>query len=245
MALYLQENLIETMEGFDFMPVLHSLNLSDNMITKVEGLERLVRLETLQLKRNRFGKNNDDVNDLKGLLDCPSISVLDLSDNFIQDEAILEEVIYKMPKLSVLYLMNNPFCKKMKNYRKIIIDKIPQLRYLDDRPVFKDDRRYAEAFVRGGYAEERKEREIYKKEESDKHWANHEAFSEMIKKAKEEKRLDDLAKKVALMEQVPAVEDQPKNEEEAAPLVEDSKDELEAPIEVSQEEKPEEVLIEE
>ncbi len=104
MALYLQENLIETMEGFDFMPVLHSLNLSDNMITKVEGLDRLVKLETIQLKRNRFGKNLDDVGDLIGLLDCPSISVLDLSDNFIQDEAVLEEVIYKMQNLSVLYL---------------------------------------------------------------------------------------------------------------------------------------------
>jgi dynein assembly factor 1 len=38
---------------------------------------------------------------------------------------------------------------------------------LDDRPVFDEDRRYAEAFSRGGIAEERKEREEVKKEKDE------------------------------------------------------------------------------
>jgi dynein assembly factor 1, axonemal len=50
------------------------------------------------------------------------------------------------------------------------------LLYLDDRPVFEEDRRRAEAYCRGGMDEERKEMALIKKEKSDKHWANHEAF---------------------------------------------------------------------
>ncbi len=150
------------------------MNLSDNIITKVEGLSNLVKLETLQLKRNRIGKNGLD--DVIGLLECPSISVLDISDNFIEDPTFFTEVLVKMPKLAVLYLQGNGITKKIKNYRKSLIAAIPTLKYLDDRPVFDEDRRYAEAFARGGIEEERKERDVLKKEKEDAHWKNHEAF---------------------------------------------------------------------
>ena len=110
-SLYLQENLIEKMEGLETLTDLYALNLSDNIISKVEGLSTLTRLETLQLKRNRIGKvnpNNEQpsscVEDLKGLLECPSISVLDVSDNYIDDPEVLPEILEKMPKLAVLYL---------------------------------------------------------------------------------------------------------------------------------------------
>ena len=65
-----------------------------------------------------------------------------------------------MPNLKVLYLQNNECTKKIKNYRKTVISKIPTLKYLDDRPVFEEDRRNAEAFARGGMEEERKERAV-------------------------------------------------------------------------------------
>lgn len=111
-----------------------------------------------------------------GLLECPTLSVLDLSDNYIEDPEILPEVFEKMPKLAVLYLNGNDVTKKIKNYRKTMIARIPTLKYLDDRPVFAEDRRNAEAFARGGLEEERKERDIIKKEKDDTHWKNHEAF---------------------------------------------------------------------
>ena len=49
-----------------------------------------------------MGKNG--LEDLIGLLDCPSLSVVDLSDNFFEDPEILPQVLEKMPKLAVLYL---------------------------------------------------------------------------------------------------------------------------------------------
>jgi len=64
------------MEGLDNLTQLASLNLSDNMITTVEGLDNNARLDSLYLARNRIGKNGLD--DIRGLLACPSLSLVDL-----------------------------------------------------------------------------------------------------------------------------------------------------------------------
>jgi dynein assembly factor 1 len=54
------------------------------LINKVEGLEKLTKLGILQLKRNQLGKNG--IEDVMGLLECPSVSSLDISDNHIDCE---------------------------------------------------------------------------------------------------------------------------------------------------------------
>jgi hypothetical protein len=59
-----------------------NLNLSDNLIEKVQGLSTLTKLSNIQLKRNRIGGAGLD--DVRGLLECPSISALDVSDNKIE-----------------------------------------------------------------------------------------------------------------------------------------------------------------
>ena len=69
-----------------------------------------------------------------------------------------------MPNLAVLYLNGNPVTKNIPNYRKTVIAKLPRLKYLDDRPVFEEDRRFAEAFHEGGMPKEREERKKWKDE---------------------------------------------------------------------------------
>ena len=194
LSLYLQENLIEKIEGLHTLTNLRQLNLTDCLIQRIEGLSTLTSLETIQLKRNRIGKFGG-IDDVLGLLECPSLTVVDLSDNFIEEDTIIEELWEKMPKIAVIYFQGNPAIKKIKNYRKTIITKIPTLKYLDDRPVFEDDRVAAEAFSRGGFEEERQARDRLRKEKEDAHWRNHEAFKEMVAKAREEKRLADEAKR--------------------------------------------------
>lgn len=132
------------------------------MIEKVEGLHNNPKLSNIHLKRNRIGAKGLD--DLRGLLECPSISSLDISDNKIEDPDFLPEILEKMPNLAVLYLHGNEVANKIPHYRKTIIHKIPTLKYLDDRPVFADERRYSHAFARGGAEAEREERKLYKKE---------------------------------------------------------------------------------
>ena len=111
-SLYVQENCIEVIEGLDSLKELRVLNLNENMIRKVTGLAGIERLETLYLKNNRLGQDRcGDVESLRGLLERPTITCLDLQSNYLRDPAILEEVIYKMPNLRVLYLMNNEVVK--------------------------------------------------------------------------------------------------------------------------------------
>lgn len=188
LSLYMQENIIEKIEGLETLTKLRNLNLADNCLKTIDGLSGCKELESLNLKRNRIGAGGGGLDDLKGLLDCPSITSLDLADNNIDDPAIVDEILVKLPNLRVVYCQNNPFVKKVNAYRKTLISKLKDLRYLDDRPVFPEDRRRAEAYARGGIEEERKEMKAIKKEKEDRHWANHEAFKLMIQKAKEEKK---------------------------------------------------------
>lgn len=166
-SLYLQENLISRIENIHTLSNLHTLQLSDNCITTVENLSFNFKLDSLYLKSNRLGRNG--VSDLIGLLECPSIACLDIQSNNISDVEVLDEVLVKMPKLKVLYMQNNEITKKIPSYRKTVIAKIPTLMYLDDRPVFEEDRRHAEAFARGGIEAEREERAIIKREKDEKH----------------------------------------------------------------------------
>jgi hypothetical protein len=128
-ALYLQKNFIREMAGLDALVNLDQLNLSNNAITKVTGLATLTRLSTLQLANNRLAT----VDDLRGLLACPSLTVLDLSHNRLEDPAILAEVLARMPNLRVLNLMGNKVIRNIPNYRKATIVQCRQLTYLDDR----------------------------------------------------------------------------------------------------------------
>ena len=145
----------------------------------------LPNLETLMVKRNRIGAGGLD--DVKGLLEIPSLSVLDIQDNKIDDEAFLEDILCKMPNLGVLYTQSNPYVKKISNFKKVVVSKIKQLKYLNDTPIFEDDRRFYEAWAAGGLEAEREERKTVKKEKDDAHERNHQAFKEMIRKAKEER----------------------------------------------------------
>ena len=103
--------------------------------------------------------------------------------------------------------------KNIPNYRKTVIAAIPTLTYLDDRPVFKEDRRNAEAFSRGGLEAEREERAKIKAEEKERHDRNHNAFKEMMKKAREEKKRVEQEARIARGEPEPAEEPKPSPEE--------------------------------
>ena len=56
----------------------------------------------MYLGYNKIGKNG--VNDLKELLNVPSIELLNLNHNLISDEKVIDEVFSKMENLKVLYI---------------------------------------------------------------------------------------------------------------------------------------------
>ena len=118
-------------------------------------MEHVPELESLYLTCNRISTTDA----LRGLEVCSSLSVLDLAKNQLEDDGFVE-VIKKLPNLRVLIMTGNPITRTMHQYRKTIINACPQLTYLDERPVFEDERRTAQAFFRGGPEEEREEHRL-------------------------------------------------------------------------------------
>jgi len=172
-SLYLQENMISKMENLEAQTELDSLNLSQNRIKVIENLSHMTKLTTLLLEKN-FVKS---VEDIEHVLKVPSLSVINLTNNKVDDPAVVE-LFSKMPDLRVLYLKGNPVVNKIKNYRKTIISSIKTLTYLDDRPVFPDERRTSEAWARGGSEAEKAERALIKEEKEKKEKKNMEWFTE-------------------------------------------------------------------
>ena len=194
-SLYLHENCIEKIEGLDNLCNLANLNLSDNLIKKIENLKGLKNLSNLLLKRNRIGIKG--LSDLQGLLELgKEFAVLDLSDNMIEDPKIVDEILTKFIDLRVIYLNGNDVVRKIPNYRKTLISKIDTLKYIDDKPIFDDEKRFALAFVRGGYEEERKERARYREENRLKEEQRIRDFCKMMNKYKEEGEQEKEEKKI-------------------------------------------------
>lgn len=184
-SLFLQENCISRISGLETLSQLWSLNLSSNFIERIEGLEGCKGLNTLIIAKNKIGHGG--IADVEALADT-NLNSVDIQDNRIDDPDVLPEVFARMSSLRVLYLKGNPAAKKIVNYRKSLTVYCKDLRYLDDRPVFEDDRRTAEAFNRGGIEEQRREQKLIREEKNDKHERNMKAFSEMIENSRREKR---------------------------------------------------------
>lgn len=176
-SLYLHQNLIEKIENLENLKSLYNLNLSDNCISKIENLGELSGLNNLLLKGNRIGMNG--MEDLSGLSELKTVTVIDVSENRIEAPEV-KDLLKEIPTLRVVYLQGNGCIRKISHYRKVIISLCKELRYLDDKPVFEDERIFAEAFAKGGLDEEKKARENYKKEKQEAELQRINDFREMV-----------------------------------------------------------------
>ncbi len=59
-------------------------------------------------------------------------------------------ILEKMPNLAVLTMTGNPVISKISMYRKTMVARLKALTYLDDRPVFAEERRTTDAWFEGG-----------------------------------------------------------------------------------------------
>jgi dynein assembly factor 1 len=184
-SLFLHENLIDKIEGLSYTTELDSLNLSKNYIKKIENLSQLTKLTSLNLAHN----NLSSYESIEQISSLPSIQTVDLQHNKLDDPEILN-VFASLPDLRVLYLMGNPVVRKIKNYRKTIVAKCKLLKYLDDRPVFDEERRRTDAWAKiidnGGTLDEAQEAErqellLIRKEKDDYDERNFRAFEQMMK----------------------------------------------------------------
>ncbi|GBG33349.1 Dynein assembly factor 1, axonemal [Hondaea fermentalgiana] len=216
-TLYLHENVLEKIENLENQANLDTLNLAQNFIEKIENLEHMKELKTLLLPQNRL----KELANIEHVTKLPELSCLDIQKNKIEDPAILD-VLERCEKLSVLYLQGNPCVKKIRFYRKTTIARLKSLKYLDDRPVFPEERLRAEAWCRGlaeGSVEaaracEKAELDRQRKEKQEKEEANFRAFEKMMLDGKRIRAEREAAAKAAAA----AAASAPGSETEAGPV---------------------------
>lgn len=67
------------------------------------------------------------------------VQVLDVQNNRIDDTEVIE-IFESMPQLAVLQCQGNPFISKVASYRRTMVSRCKSLSYLDDRPIFDEER---------------------------------------------------------------------------------------------------------
>eukprot|EP00658_Telonema_sp_P-2_P009010 TRINITY_DN13411_c0_g1_i5.p1 TRINITY_DN13411_c0_g1~~TRINITY_DN13411_c0_g1_i5.p1 ORF type:complete len:497 (+),score=122.32 TRINITY_DN13411_c0_g1_i5:41-1492(+) len=181
--LFLQQNCIQRMSGLEQLEELVAINLSENLIKRVEGISNLTKLNSLQLSQNYI----EGYDDLEQLVECQSLSSIELNKNKIEDPRVID-IFARLPNLKVLKLDGNPITRKLQSYRKSVICRLKNLTYLDDRPVFPDERLMAEAWGRGGIEAEKIERTRQRKFREWTEKNRHVQFFKYIESAKKERR---------------------------------------------------------
>ncbi|KDO34582.1 hypothetical protein SPRG_00645 [Saprolegnia parasitica CBS 223.65] len=191
-SLFLHENLLEKIEGLGSQTLLDTLNLTQNHISKIENLSHMQALTNLSMKGN-YLRTADDI---RHVLELPTLAVLDIQSNRIADVDVVD-ILAAMPNLRVLYLQGNDVVKHIKHYRKTIISRCKELRYLDDRPVFDEERRRVTAWGRvmeetngdvdAALEAERAELALIRQEKKDKDEANFRYFEDMMRAGKAER----------------------------------------------------------
>lgn len=191
-CLFAQQNCLGTLDGIEGCAELSTLNVSNNQLRSLDAavLEPLERLETMMAAHNRLRTAES----VRGLLARPTVTVLDLQHCALEEPEAVTDVVMRLPNLKVLYLMGNPVVSKIKNYRRTLISSIPTLTYLDQRPVFPEERRMAEAWARGGRDAEKAEREAIGAEKRAKEERNFQAFRQMVEEGRRKMEADNAAK---------------------------------------------------
>lgn len=146
-------------------------------------MAKCTKLESVHLAHN----NLCTLQSIQHLAELPNLSSVDLQHNKLEGDDLLD-FFAALPSLRVLYMQGNPCVKATKHYRKMYIARIQGLRYLDDRPVFPDERLRCEAWYDGmqeggtaaAAAAERAELQRQREEAAAKDEANFKAMEALL-----------------------------------------------------------------
>mmetsp|Transcript_2837 Transcript_2837/g.8746 ORF Transcript_2837/g.8746 Transcript_2837/m.8746 type:complete len:476 (-) Transcript_2837:41-1468(-) len=146
-SLHLEGNRIRFIENLEGNAELRQLNLENNGIQSVGCLDYLVKLEQLNLAKNNLEK----MDSLEGLKSLPQLANVDVSHNRIEStEEVVDFWSSMAAKVKVLRYQGNPGIRHIEHYRKRLVNALPSLTYLDERPVLPVERRSCAAWAEGG-----------------------------------------------------------------------------------------------
>ncbi|KPI85595.1 hypothetical protein ABL78_5333 [Leptomonas seymouri] len=184
-SLYLSHNGLTSLESLPLLPALRVLDVADNQITSISGLDNAApQLQTLLAGHNRLTR-------LGGLQGCTALLSLDLSYNALEDEEKVDAWLRPLRRtLRTLLLHGNLLCRKASHYRKRWIATFTALKFLDEYPVFDDERERAEAFTRGGTVAEEDARRAQKARAEEEAQAQLRYYGEFRRANREARRRD-------------------------------------------------------
>lgn len=164
----------------------------------------LIRLRCLFQSLSLKGNYLTTAADIRHVLELPNLAVLDIQGNRIDDEEVVD-VLAEMPSLKVLYLQSNDVVKKIKQYRKTLIYRCRQLKYLDDRPVFEDERRRVDAWghaldesggdLKAAQEAERQELDAIRREKKERDDRNFLLFEQMMIEGRRKRQEEEAERK--------------------------------------------------
>lgn len=140
--IYICENKIERIEGLETCENLEVLWLNENQIDSLQGLSKLVNLKQLHVARNQITRVGSALNTLRKMED------LNLSGNLIGS---FKEILHLNPLTGLRILSfndpnfsENPVCN-LCNYQTYMLYHIPQLAQLDTFTLSEEAKNFAEA----------------------------------------------------------------------------------------------------
>lgn len=159
-SLYVSNNAIRSLDSLPDLPSLRLLDVSHNYLSELTGIATVSSIETLLASHNTIHSFGYEIQKLTKL------TSLDVSYNKLSDlEQVNQELSTVAQSLCTLIFVGNTMVHSASNYRKSIIHLYPSLRFLDEYPVFPDERAKAEAFAQGGV---QAEKEMMKKLSAEK-----------------------------------------------------------------------------
>ena len=140
--IFISDNLIERIEGLETCSQLQELWLNENQIETLQGLSKLTNLKILHIAKNKISRIGSYLSSLRKLEE------LNLSGNMIGS---FKEILNVSPLLSLKSLCfndsnytENPACN-LCNYQTYMLYHIPQLIQLDTFAISEEAKNYAEA----------------------------------------------------------------------------------------------------
>lgn len=145
MSLVLNETLVLAKTRSQDLKSVLNFNCWNSGIKDVSLVRRMVNVEV-------FGFSCNEITTLEDFAYCPKLKELILRKNLIKN---ISEIQYlqNLPKLTNLWLGENPCAENTHNYRKVVLKALPNLTMLDNIPVTREELREIEELGNDIYEE--------------------------------------------------------------------------------------------
>lgn len=177
-SLYVSNNSIDSLASLPSLPHLRLLDISHNSITGLTDLQ-YSPLETLLASHNT-------IRSLHGLEKFTSLSSLDASHNRLEGfEDVDEALRHISASMRTLVLSGNRVVQSTPHYRKTVIHSYAFLTFLDEYPIFSEERLKAQAFSFGGEEAERDVARALKARDEEERQAQFQYFTDARNEARQ------------------------------------------------------------